>query len=191
MFKRAGLVYTSALVSIITFCLFFSFRLSHKDLSHLKNKGAVITAASATQHRGAVCKDLWIAQAEGKRLHDKIESLSSTLILTPKKGHLEIVEHLNGVHCAMQDRLDKETQHVRLFDALTGVYEYSTSRLTAQTVTLALFRLPGTDLPSSFSHAHPYLAGVAEDVSFALAGKASQFQAKQFKASFAQKEEAP
>jgi len=191
VFKKASLGYSSALVAVITLSLFFSFRQSLSDLKHFKKPDAVIRAVSAEQHRGAVSKDLWIAEGVGKRLHDKIESHSSTLILTPKKKQLEIVEHLNGVHGTMQERVDQSVQHVRLFDANTGTYEYSTGRLTAQTVSLALFRLPGSDLPSSFSHAIPYLAGVAEDVTFAVTGKASQFQAKQFRATFAEKESLP
>lgn len=201
MFKKAVLLYTSALLGLIGICLFFVFHVSETDRKHLRrvqSKGvATLQASQSTeQNRGGVCKDLWIVQADGTRLHDRIESASSVLVLTPINDHLDIIEHLNQIHCSMQDRFEerngKMMQQIRCFEALSGIYQYSTNRLTAQNVSLSLFRLPGSDLPSSFSSTNSYLRGIAQDVSFAIAGKASQFQAKQFKATFIGKsEEAP
>jgi hypothetical protein len=195
MFRKTIFSYTFILVGFIAAWLFLALHVTandHKRFKELQMKGQAIAAAShnqpAKQNRAGVRKDLWITQVDGKRLHDRIESTSSTLTLTPIDDHLDIIEHLNQIQCSMQDKLVEENgkvfQHIRYFDANSGVYQYSTYRFTAEAVALALFRLPGSDLPTSFSKSSPYLKGVAQDVSFAVAGKASQFQAKNFKASF-------
>ncbi len=195
MFRKAIFSYTFVIVGLVAAWLFLALHVSQNDLKRFKvlqEKGHAIAATSKAkstkQNRAGVKKDLWITQEGGMRLHDRIESASSTLTLTPVDDHMDIIEHLNNIHCSMQDKLSlqegKWIQQIRYFDADTGVYQYSTNRFTAQTVSLSLFRLPGSDLPPSFLKSSPYLKGVAQDVSFAIAGKASQFQAKHFKASF-------
>lgn len=195
MFRKAIFTYTSVIVGLMAAWLFLTLHISQNDLNHFKQlqeKGrAIATASKSTstkQNRAGVRKDLWIAQEGGLRLHDRIESASSTLTLTPLDDRLDMIEHLNNIHCWMQDKVamqdGKWVQQVRYFDADSGVYQYSTNRFAAQTVALSLFRLPGTDLPSAALKNLPYMKGVAQDVSFALEGKASKFQAKQFKASF-------
>lgn len=195
MFKKTVFAYTFFIVGIIAGWLFLTLHVTENDrkrFKELQQKGHEIAAASHSrptkQNRGGVRKDLWIVQEGGLRLHDRIESASSTLTLTPVDDHMDIIENLNQIHCSMQDKIveqdGKWIQQVRYFDANTGVYQYSTNRFTAQAVALSLFRLPGKDLPSSLLKSSPYLKGVAQDVSFAVAGKASQFQAKHFKASF-------
>lgn len=195
MFRKAMFSYIFVIVGFIAAWLFLTLHISQNDLKRFKalqqKSRATATAShhqSTKQNRAGVRKDLWIAQEGGVRLHNRIESASSTLTLTPVDDHMEIIENLNNIHCAMQDKVStqagKWSQQVRYFDAGTGIYQYSTNRFTAQTVALSLFRLPGSDLPNSFAQHAPYLKGVAQDVSFAVAGKASQFQAKHFKASF-------
>jgi hypothetical protein len=195
MFKKTVFSYTFVLVGLIAAWLFLTLHVTQNDRKRFKElqlKGQAIASAShnqpTKQNRAGVRKDLWITQADGKRLHDRIESGSSTLTLTPVDDHLDIIEHLNQIHCSMQDKISEENgklfQQVRYFDANSGIYQYSTNRFTAEAVSLALFHLPGSDLPASLSKSSPYLRGVAQDVSFAVAGKASQFQAKHFKASF-------
>ena len=195
MFKKAVFSYTFMLVGVVAAWLFLTLHISSKDLmrfKELKKKGQAIASASksssATQNRAGVRKDLWITEEGGKRLHNKIESASSILTLTPIDDHMEIIENLHQIRCSMQDKIinenGKTTQQVRYFDANSGLYQYSISRFSAETVALSLFRLPGSDLPESLSQKSPFMKGVAKDVSFALSGKASAFQAKYFKASF-------
>ncbi len=167
-----------------------------KRFKELQQKGHEIAAASSRstqQNRSGVRKDLWITQPDGKRLHDCIVSASSTLTLTPIDDHMDIIEHLNQIHCSMQEKISEENgktiQQVRYFDANSGIYQYSTNRFTAEAVSLALFRLSGNDLPPSLTQYSPYMKGVAKDVTFAVAGKASQFQAKHFKATFVGKKD--
>jgi hypothetical protein len=194
MFRKTIFAYTFVIVGLIAGWLFITLHVTQNDFKEFKvlqEKGQAIASAShgksTKQNRAGVRKDLWITQEGGARLHDRIESASSELTLTPVDDHLDIIEHLSQIHCSMQDKIveqnGKTFQQVRYFDANTGIYQYSTNRFTAQTVSLALFRLPGKDLPEALSKSSPYLKGVAQDVSFAVAGKASQFQAKHFKAS--------
>jgi hypothetical protein len=49
-------------------------------------------------------------------------------------------------------------------------------------VALSLFRVPGVQLPTAIDPQAAFLRGVAQDVSFSIAGKATQFQAQRFKA---------
>lgn len=203
MFKKTIFSYAVGIVGAIAAWLFLTLHVSNADrlrYKKLQEKGRAIARASypasTKQNRAGVRKDLWITQPDGTRLHDRIESSSSILTLTPIDDHLEIIETLNQIHCSMQERLmeqnGKPFQQIRYFEATSGIYQYSTSRFKAEAVSLALFRLPGNQLPISLVHSTPYLRGVAQDVSFAVAGKASQFQAKNFKASFAsQKEKTP
>lgn len=192
MFKKAVFSYTFVFVGIIAAWLFLTLHVSKKDLSKykaLKKHGQAIAATPPTkQNRGGVRKDLWITQEGGKRLHNRIESASSILTLTPVDDHMDIIEHLHQIRCSMQDKIidenGKVTQQVRYFDASSGIYQYSIGKFTAESVSLSLFRLPGTDLPETLAQKSPYLRGVARDVSFAIAGKASEFQAKSFKANF-------
>ncbi len=200
MFKKAIFSYTFFLVGVIAAWLFVTLHVSQKDIQKfqaLKQKGQAIAAAShasaTKQNRAGVRKDLWITQEGGRRLHNRIESASSVLTLTPIDDHLDIIEHLNQIQCSLQEKIieqdGKVSQQVRYFDADSGIYQYSINSFTAQTVALSLYRLPGSDLPKTFDKKTPYLKGVAKDVSFAVAGKASQFQAKHFKATFSGKQD--
>jgi hypothetical protein len=195
MFRKAVFAYTFVIAGLVAAWLFLTLHVSEGDRQRFKvlqQKGHAIAAASnarsTQQSRAGVRKDLWITEEGGARLHDRIESASSTLTLTPVGDHMDIIEHLNQIRCSMQDKIvyqnQKWVQHVRYFEADTGIYQYSTNQFSAQTVSLALFRLPGRELPAALTQSAPYLKGIAQDVSFAAGGKASQFQAKRFKASF-------
>jgi len=195
MFKKTIFSYTFIIVGIIAGWLFFTLHVSQNDrkrFRELQQKGHAIAEASQSrstqQNRAGVRKDFWIMQEDGVRLHDRIESASSTLTLTPVDDHMDIIEKLYQIRCSMQDKITLQegqiSQQVRYFNADTGLYQYSLGRFTAETVSLALYRLPGKDLPTTFAKKSPYLKGVAKDVSFAIGGKTSQFQAKHFKASF-------
>ncbi len=199
MFRKAIFSYTFVSMGLLAVWIFSSLHVTAQDLMRFRNlqkKGQAIAAAShqriSEQKRAGVRKDLWITQPDGKRLHDRIESQSSILKLAPVDDHLDIIEHLNNIQCSMQDKIvkaqEKWIQQVRYFEAQTGIYQYSTNQFTAEVVSLALFRVAGEELPPalklSSAHLTPYLKGVAQDVSFAVSGKASQFQAKHFKASF-------
>jgi hypothetical protein len=114
----------------------------------------------------------------------------------PIDDKLDIIENLQQIQCWMQDKLYAQgkvaMQQMRFFEADQGIYQYSTQRFAANTVALSLFRVPGIQLPATIDPRTAFLRGIAQDVSFSIAGKTTQFQAKEFKATLlSQQEEKP
>ncbi len=147
------------------------------------------------QYRSGVRKDLWLSQPDKTRLHYRIESTSSILTLIPCDDKLDIVENLKQLKCWMQDKLYLQgttpMQQMRFFVADEGLYQYSSQQFTASTVALSLFRLPGTELLPTTDSQSAFLRGIAEGVSFSIAGKTPQFHAQHFKANLISQREAP
>jgi hypothetical protein len=148
-----------------------------------------VFTASTHQTRQGVRKDIWFTQEDKNRLHTRIESASSLLTIQPKEHNFEVVEELQKIHCWMQDRVyvgegGKLMQQMRYIEADKGTYLYTTQQFLAQTVILSLFRLPGHTLQIDQDQSAAFIRGIAQDVSFSVSGKSSQFQAKNFKAQF-------
>jgi hypothetical protein len=149
--------------------------------------------SSTHQTRQGVRKEIWFTGEDGKRLHHRIESRASVLTLDPAAHHFDLIENLQGIKGSMQDKLYTSDsgdlmQQMRFFEADTGIYRYKTQQFNAQTVALALYRLPGQTLPTSLSGKQAFLKGIAKDASFCISGKTSQFQAQHFKATLAKEE---
>lgn len=164
----------------------------YKELMQKKEIAATKTPAfsSTNQYRKKVRKDIWFAQDDASRLHYRIESMGSVLTLIPVNNKFNVVESLEGIKCWMQDKLyygNKDQipmQQTRYIEAAEGIYQHATQEFVAQGVALSLFRLPGHLLPTQFLDAKKaFLKGIASNVSFSIAGKTPQFQAKQFTAS--------
>lgn len=140
----------------------------------------------ANQKREGVRKDIWFTQEDKSRLHTRIDSQASTLTLLPKDDKVDIIENLEQIKCWMQEKLyvtgQTPMQTMRYFEADQGTYQYATQRFFAQSVVLSLFRTPGHDLPMKFDPSAAFLRGIAQDVSFSVSGKTTQFKAQQFKA---------
>lgn len=192
MFKKTAIFSTLILGCAVSCWLFKLLYISQKDrdrYAQMMARGKTIARVSqnqeSQQQRLGVRKDLWLAQEDKSRLHHCILSQTSLLTLLPVDDKVDIVEHLQNLHCWMQDKLYPDTQQVRYFEAEQGLYQYSIQKFTASRVALSLFRLPGSQLPSTIDPKKAFLRGVAQDVSFAIAGKATQFQAEQFKATLA------
>lgn len=198
MFKKTA-TYTTLFLMIATIgWLVKLMYITDADLDRyeaLKNAGKAIAAKEqekkSYQYRSGVRKDLWLAQEDHTRLHHRIASQSSRLTLVPIDDKVDIIEHLQNLQCWMQDKifLPTATQQLRYFEAEQGIYQYSIQRFAASSVILSLFRLQGTDLPFSLNPKTAFLQGIAQDVSFSIAGKATQFQAKQFKATLTSQQE--
>jgi hypothetical protein len=199
MFKRA-MIFTTFVTILLTFgWLFKLVYLSSADRDRYKTmmrSGRALAKASkgkqTCQHRAGVRKDLWLSQQDRTRLHYRIDSKSSVLTLLPIDDKVDIIENLQQIQCWMQDRLYAQgptmMQQMRFFEADTGTYQYSTQKFTANTVALSLFRMPGTKLPATVDPHAAFLRGIAQDVSFAIAGKTTQFQAQRFKATLMSEE---
>lgn len=192
-FRRATF-YSVFGLALLTFLWIFDICIPHKsDLEAYRaflEKSKVIASSKefskADQRREKVRKDLWITEADKTRLHTRLESDASTLTLLPLDDKVDIIENLETIRCWMQDKLflseNTPMQQVRFFEAGQGTYHYMDQQFLAKAVTLSLFRLPGHALPFSIRPSDAFLKGVAKDVSFSVGGKASQFQAQQFKA---------
>ena len=193
MFKRALFISALCMAAISSIWLVKLVYLSTADrvkYEKLLERGRAIARATkgeqTHQSRGGVRKDLWLSQQDHSRLHYRIDSKSSVLTLLPIDDKVDIIENLQHLKCWMQDKLyaqgDVVMQQMRFFEADQGIYQYSTQRFAANSVILSLFRVPGTVLPSSIDTSKAFLRGIAQDVSFSIAGKTTQFQAQKFKA---------
>jgi hypothetical protein len=200
MFKRAILI-TSFLMAVLSIGWLYKLTyLSAADRVQFKalaKAGKAIAKASqnqqAHQNRSSVRKDLWLSQQDKSRLHYRIDSKSSVLTLLPIDDKVDIIENLQQIQCWMQDKLYAQgnvpMQQMRFFEADQGIYQYSTQRFAANSVALSLFRVPGTALPGAVDPKTAFLRGIAQDVSFSVAGKTTQFQAQRFKATLLSQQE--
>jgi hypothetical protein len=193
MFKRAIFITTLCMAAISSAWLVKLVYLSSSDrvkYEKLLETGRAIAKATkgeqTHQTRSGVRKDLWLSQQDHSRLHYRIDSKSSVLTLLPIDDRVDIIENLQHIKCWMQDKLyvqgDVVMQQMRFFEADQGIYQYSTQKFAANSVILSLFRVPGVQLPGSIDPSKAFLRGIAQDVSFSIAGKATQFQAQKFKA---------
>jgi len=193
MFKRAIFITTLCMAAISSAWLVKLVYLSPSDrvkYEKLLETGRAVAKATkgeqTHQTRSGVRKDLWLSQPDHSRLHYRIDSKSSVLTLLPIDDRVDIIENLQHIKCWMQDKLyvqgDVVMQQMRFFEADQGIYQYSTQRFAANSVILSLFRVPGIQLPGSVDPSKAFLRGIAQDVSFSIAGKATQFQAQRFKA---------
>jgi hypothetical protein len=201
MFKKAIFTTTLFMTVLVFGWMFKLVYLSSYDKARyqaiVKQGKEIVKATRAQhteQHRGGVRKDLWLSQQDRTRLHYRIDSKSSILTLLPIDDKVDIIENLQQIQCWMQDKLYTQgstvMQQMRFFEADHGIYQYSSQRFAASTVALSLFRFPGTQLPTSVDPKTAFLRGIAQDVSFSVAGKATQFQAQRFKASLHSQQEA-
>ena len=193
MYKRATLFTLLGLGVVSLFWLFQVAVVRQSDINRYKKFAAktkeLATSRSlsqANQKREGVRKDIWFSQEDRSRLHYRIDSEASTLTLLPIDDKLDIIENLEHLKCWMQDKLYETggapMQQMRFFEADAGTYQYTTQQFLAQTVALSLFRVPGHNLPLRFDPAAAFLCGIAQDVSFSVSGKTTQFQAERFKA---------
>lgn len=175
------------------FCIaaFFSlcvlFIPKHRDIAaclrvKAAKKAPSVLSSSTHQHRRGVRKELWLVDAEGNRLHHKVYSTSSVLMLEPKGPRIELMEKLQGVECLIQDRANSSAE-LRLLRADEGLYSYRDLSFLAHSVAVSLFRLPEGEIPENIDVLSPFLQGIAQDVRFSVSSEGPQFSAQRFKAS--------
>ena len=159
--------------------------------SSLNTPKRVSSSLNGEQTRKQVRKDIWIAQSPKERLHNRIESDGSLLILQPKGDSIEVIEKLQGVRCWIQEKIynteGSSVQQIRFFLADEGLYKYRHQNFQASDVTLSMYKIPGTTLPWNLTSYNPFLKGVAEDVTFSIQKGIPLFQATHFKASLGAK----
>ena len=135
---------------------------------------------SVSQKRLKVTKDIWFSQDDNSRLHHRIKSKSSLLVLKPHG------EELNQIHCLMQERIyynnELPMQQVRLLKASSGEYHFSEKQLLSQGVSISIYKLNTHSLPQEILSTLPIFSGNAENISLTTSGKTPEFQAKGFMA---------
>ena len=106
---------------------------------------------SVSQKRLKVTKDIWFSQDDNSRLHHRIKSKSSLLVLKPHGEKLKLIEELNQIHCLMQERIyynnELPMQQVRLLKASSGEYHFSEKQLLSQGVSISIYKLNTHSLP--------------------------------------------
>jgi len=156
------------------------------SVAQIKKVATSHPGSVANQKRKGIRKDIWLSQEDLSRLHYRIESEASVLTLLPIEDKFDIIENLEHIKCWMQDKLytagESPMQQIRFFEADQGTYRYTTQQFLAQTVSLSLFRMEGHEIPIRLDQGAAFLSGIAQDVSFSVCGKTTQFQTGRFKA---------
>lgn len=139
------------------------------------------------QMRSGVSKDLWIHDPQMGRLHHHIESPRSILTAYRVDKHMHLMEQMIGMKCYLQEKVEVDDegtliQQIRYIESKEGNYQYSDHHFEAQSVFLALFRLPGDTLSTKLSLDEAFLKGVAKEVSLSFSEDRPNFHAQKFKA---------
>ncbi|QZA59189.1 hypothetical protein [Candidatus Rhabdochlamydia porcellionis] len=140
--------------------------------------------SSANQTRLNVTKDIWLTQDNNSRLHHRIASRSSLLVLKPNEGKFKLIEELDQINCLMQERIYYSNgvamQQVRLLEANSGQYHFSEKQLLSQGVSISVYKLNTHTLPQEIFLTSPIFSGNAENISMIISGKTPELQAKGF-----------
>ncbi|MES2344339.1 MAG: hypothetical protein V4494_00145 [Chlamydiota bacterium] len=184
---RFSLVFTLiALLWISQVCFLRSGDL--EIIKTLKKEKELATSQGAfsttTQKREGVRKEIWFSQEDNVRLHYRIESQGSLLTFIPKENKVDIVENLDKLKFWMQDKLytSPVMQEMRFLEADHGTYRMTAQEFFADTVSVSLFRIPGSDLPEKIDPRAAFLRGVSQNIFFSISGNSPQFEAENFKA---------
>jgi len=132
----------------------------------------------SAQAREKVRKDIWVITPATGRLHHRIESDRSLVSLHPKGGSIQVLEHLFGVRCWIQEK-----NGLRYILAEEGTYQYNSQSFKAHDVLLSLYKIPHGIFPTRLESYTPFLRGRAESVTFSLHAGVPHFEAFRFQAS--------
>lgn len=195
MFLKAKFALSCALLFILAAGFFRLCYFSKEEAKNWADKAAVtaVNPSSFQQSRTGVVKDLFFTDVkENRRLHSHLESERSLLTLHSFNTQIELVENLEDLSCSMQEsivnsNLASACQYVRFFTAKEGVFHYGTGTFFADSVQLALFKLPGQTLPKHLQTKDLYLKGRAQDVS--LSFSPPTFHAQHFNATVFEQQE--
>lgn len=152
---------------------------------------------TSTQQHRTTHKDIWFSQGD-QRLQLRLRSEDTRLVLEHHDRNIQVVEHMQGVTCFIQEKLyylTKEDgqripmQIVRYLEADNASYYYQADRFLAEQVHVMRVAMPGHTLTESLEGLTPFMTGVARSVEFGLSGTELNFTAYQLKATLYQSEE--
>jgi len=183
-----------SLILVLVSCLFFGYTCigSKRDRDNFlrkyqQKKRETQGLKNCYQLREGVRKDIWFAEENKMRLHNRIESNFSKLTLLPREEKIDIIESMYNIKGWIQEKLYREgpimSQQLRYFEADHGIYRYIPQTFETGNLSLSLYKLPGNELPSSCNPKDAFLRGVAQEASLKISGKVPLFEAKQFQAS--------
>lgn len=187
-YKRFNLLMFSSFALGLIFCVAYFSQVQMRDIKRymrLAKRDALATTLRQTeQKRRGVVKDIYIAAEDGTRLHHRITSDSSSLVVEPMENAFAIIEQLQEMRCLLQDKFYQHEgdlmQQLRCLSASSGTYHFNAHQFSAHNAMLSLVRTQGSELPLPETLPSPFLQGKAAEVTLVLAGKVPQFTAKQF-----------
>lgn len=145
------------------------------------------TYSLVDQWKAQSVKDFWISGKEG-RVHHRIQSGYSHLFLIPASREKEkkLVEELYDVKGIVQRRVVDFSpceQHLHLFLAKKGTYDYSTHLFFSESIHFGWTTLEGKELPVEF----PLLEtcdgmGIAQEAFLSLVASSPELQIKTMRA---------
>lgn len=183
---RISTILTSVFVVLSAF-FWLSYLTKKPDLPKFSKKQDTRNSMSCVEQvREKVRKDIWLVESPGQRLHHRIESDRSLISFNSKKSSIEILEHLFGVRCWIQEKnasIKDPSQQLRFVLAEEGFYQYKNQDFWAQDVLLSMYKIPKNTEFGALESYTPFLQGNAESINFSLKNGSPRFIASRFKAS--------
>ena len=137
----------------------------------------------AKQLRKGIQKNFWYKKGD-QPLEVIILADTAEMVFEKQGAEQQIVEHMTGVKCYIQEALYESTQQVRYLEADTAKYHYTTETLEAEQVKMALFMALGSRLDTVAEQGKPVMDGFAERVEVTMVDKTLNFKTNKFRGSF-------
>lgn len=162
--------------------------IAYEELKLQKNQHRVPLQKPLLQERKQIQKDLFFFQ-EGKRLQIHLQSAFSILSIQPSKKTWHLQEELYDLTSCFQDKIYQDFQgnyyqQLQSLKSPRGIYTYPSPTFSSEKVYLALYHLPGQEMPLEIDPQFSYLSGYAEKASFSLKTGSFQFIAEHLQAKY-------
>lgn len=148
------------------------------------SKKATKASSTSKQERVNVTKEFWMMKDE-ERLHSKLKSPFSNIILLRTEGSIEVQEKMHGLEGMFQEKLERnpDQQLLRFVKAAEGEYSFKTNVLQLDHPLLSRYLLPGHKLPESLEGEKPLMTSVADSAQVSF-NKKIQMTAQQLRVLF-------
>jgi hypothetical protein len=194
MFFKVTFFSTTLLIGIITSAYHFLCEQNEEDLIEYKRliresvdfrSKTAIEKEPICQLRTNVQKDIW-SYNNDQRLHYRLMSEKSDLIIIQKKGKVEAIEKLKNIECCLQEELNESSEEVRYIFAQNGTYYFPSHTFVAEEADLYFFTLAGHTLPTTWPATSPFLKGSVTEVVLTANSGIPSFTAYHLNAEFDQ-----
>lgn len=137
----------------------------------------ILASHPTAQDRTGVQKDLWIPKS-GRRLHTRLKSAASHLVISEKNSKIDATEALSEVEYASQE----SPRLLRAAIAKEGVYSYPANTFRAFDADIYLIEAASSSLPDAIDPSSAHFSGHAAQIDAALSQKTPSFEAKEISA---------